>query len=93
LVCQVCIDRQTAKIAKPHAAKKIRLISGRNSPSYSYGITDSLKDPQATGNAVLGMWNEHINIAKAKFEPLRTSVLVRNMNTLEFTLFENLKMM
>ncbi|GBU24964.1 hypothetical protein R83H12_01600 [Fibrobacteria bacterium R8-3-H12] len=38
---------------------------------------------------MLGIWNERINIAKEKYEPLRTSILVRNFNSFEFLLFEN----
>ena len=73
---------------KPHSCEHIRVISGRNSPDYSYGITDPRKDIQRTGKAVLGIWNERINIALDKFDCLRTVILVRNINTLEFTLFE-----
>ena len=37
---------------------------------------------------VLSIWNERVNIAKERYEPLRTCALVRNFNTLEFALFE-----
>lgn len=80
---------KSVKIANPHTVQNIRVISGRCSPDYSYGITDPHEDVQSTGTAVLSIWNERINIAKEKFEPLRTSILVRNFNTLEFTLFEH----
>ena len=42
----------------------------------------------ATGNAVLEIWNERVNIAKNTYEPLRTCVLVRNFNAMEFTILE-----
>jgi len=80
---------KSVKATKPLIQKKIRLISGRCSPDYSYGISDPHEDVQRTGDAVLNIWNERINIAKDKFEPLRTSILVRNFNTLEFALFEH----
>ena len=80
---------KSVKHTKPHFAKGIRVISGRCSPDYSYGITNPHEDVQNTGNAVLSIWNERVNIAKEKYEPLRTSILVRNSNTLEFALFEN----
>jgi hypothetical protein len=79
---------KSVKAGKPLTSKKIRVISGRCSPDYSYGISDPHEDIQRTGAAVLGIWNERINIAKEKYEPLRTSILVRNIDTLEFLLFE-----
>lgn len=72
----------------PHSCQQLRVISGRNSPDYSYGITDPRGNIQETGKAVLGIWNERVNIALDKFDYLRTVILVRNINTLEFTLFE-----
>jgi hypothetical protein len=80
---------KSIKLENPLAAKHIRVISGRCSPDYSYGITDPHEDVQKTGAAVLGIWNERINIAKETYEPLRTSILVRNFNKLEFLFFEN----
>jgi hypothetical protein len=80
---------KSVKQTSPHRVKKIRLISGRNSPDFSYDVTDPHEDIQHTGTMVLSIWNERINIAKETFEPLRTSVLVRNFNTLEFALFEH----
>lgn len=79
---------KSVKHNTPHRATIVRVISGRNSVDYSYGITDSREDPQKTGNAVLGIWNERVNIALDKFDSLRTSILVRNIDTLELTLFE-----
>lgn len=72
----------------PHMLKKVRIISGRCSPDYSYGITDAHEDLDRTGEAILSIWNERINIAKDHYEPLRTNVLVRNFNTMSFLIFE-----
>jgi hypothetical protein len=80
---------KSVKQDNPLTVPHIRVISGRCSPDHSYGITDPHEDVQKTGEAVLGIWNERINIAKEQYEPLRTSVLVRNFNTFEFLLFEN----
>ena len=80
---------KSVKISKPHTTRKIRVISGRCSPDYSYGISDPHEDISQTGAAVLAIWNERINIAKEHYEPLRTNVLVRNFNSMEFTLFEH----
>lgn len=79
---------KTVKNPKPFTAKTVRLISGRCSPDYSYGITDPHKDIQETGRAVLGIWNERINLAQDNYNPVRTSVLVRSNDLLSYTLFE-----
>ena len=72
----------------PHKCDKIRVISGRNSPDFSYGISDPHADPQKTGTAVLGIWNERVSIAVDEYVNLRSAILVRNVNKLEFSLFE-----
>jgi len=66
----------------------VRLISGRCSPDYSYGITDPHKDVQKTGEAVLGIWNERINIATDHYSRVRTAILVRSNDLLTYRLFE-----
>lgn len=40
---------KTVKTSNPLKARKVRLISGRCSPDYSYGITDPHKDIEKTG--------------------------------------------
>lgn len=79
---------KSVKAATPHSVQKLRVISGRCSPDYSYGITDPHEDVERTGAAVLSIWNERINIAKERYEPLRTNILVRNFNSMEFLVFE-----
>jgi hypothetical protein len=79
---------KSVKSQKPFNTKNIRVISGRCSPDYSYNISNPHEDLQKTGAAVISIWNERINLAKENYEPLRTSILVRNFNTLEFLLFE-----
>ena len=83
-----CWSMKTVKNTDPFSAKNIRLISGRCSPDYSYGITDPHKDVQKTGEAVLGIWNERVNIANDHYSQLRTSILVRSEDLLSYTLFE-----
>lgn len=80
---------KSVKAQNPHRQRTVRLISGRNSPDFSYDLTDPHEDVQYTGTMVLSIWNERINIAKERYEPLRISVLVRNFNSLEFLLFEH----
>ena len=84
-----CWSTKTVKHNNPHTQVKVRVISGRCSPDYSYGITDPHKDIQKTGTAVLSIYNERINIAKDNYEPLRAVILIRNFETFEFALFEH----
>lgn len=79
---------KTVKSNNPFSARSVRLISGRCSPDYSYGITDPHKNIQETGRAVLGIWNERINIAQDSYNPVRTSILVRSADLLSYCLFE-----
>ncbi len=83
-----CWSMKTVKNSDPFSAKNIRLISGRCSPDYSYGITDPHKDVQKTGEAVLGIWNERVNIANDHYSQLRTSILIRSNDLLSYSLFE-----
>ncbi|MBQ9641536.1 MAG: hypothetical protein IJV06_08240 [Bacteroidaceae bacterium] len=80
---------KTVKLANPHREEAvIRLISGRCSPDYSYGITDPHENIQKTGRAVLNIWNERVNIAYDYYNPVRTSVLIRSNDLLTYNLFE-----
>lgn len=80
---------KTVKHNSPHTAKTVRLISGRCSPDYSFGISDPRKDPQKTGKAVLSVWNHRVNESlDTEFDRLRLVVLVRNFELQEFTIFE-----
>lgn len=79
---------KTVKVANPFTADKVRLISGRCSPDYSYGINDPHEDVAKTGRAVLGIWNERINIAHDSYNPVRTLVLLRSADLLNYCIFE-----
>jgi hypothetical protein len=79
---------KTVKATNPLTAEKVRLISGRCSPDYSYGISNPHDDIEKTGRAVLGIWNERINLALDNYNPVRTMVLVRSNDCLNFCLFE-----
>ena len=83
-----CWSMKTVKTKDPFKAKNVRLISGRCSPDYSYGITDPHVDVQRTGEAVLGIWNERVNIATDHYSQVRTAVLVRSEDMLSYRLFE-----
>ncbi len=79
---------KTVKSKNPFKTKKIRLISGRNSPTYSSGITNLLDNIQATGNSVLSIWNGRLDEVLLEYGVLRVVVLVRNMDKREFLMFE-----
>lgn len=79
---------KTVKAIDPFRQQRVRLISGRNAPVYSYGISDPLADIAATGRAVLNIWNERVNQSLYDYDDLRVVVLIRNMDVLEYTLFE-----
>lgn len=79
---------KTVKNANPLIATNVRLISGRYSPDYSYGITDPHADIQKTGEAVLAIWNSRVDIALAHYNTVRIGVLVRSNDLQEFVYFE-----
>ena len=72
----------------PHRESTIRIISGRCSPTYSLGKTERLADPTGTGSGAVDIYNERLNDSKALYEPLRIIILVRNMETLQFSIYE-----
>lgn len=79
---------KTVKTESPYTVKNVRLISGRCSPDYSYGITDPHENIQNTGRAVLGIWNERVNLAHDVYNPVRTAVLIRSNDCLSYCLYE-----
>lgn len=80
---------KTVQHKKPFEQTRVRLISGRNSPPYSAAIKDPFADIQATGRAVLEIWNARVDEALHSHDDLRILVIIRNMDTLEFTMFEH----
>ena len=80
---------KTVKDARPFTQTRVRVISGRNAPGFSKGIFDPHADVQATGRAVLGIWNGRVDEAFSAHDDLRILVFVRNLSTLEFTIFEH----
>jgi hypothetical protein len=79
---------KTVQSRAPFKQKRVRVISGRNSPIYSLGISDPYADIRATGRAVLKVWNARVDEAFKQFEDLRILIMVRSMARLHFTLFE-----
>jgi len=69
--------------------KQVRLISGRNSPVYSYGGTiDTSADPNLIGAQVLEIWNERVSAIREKYKHLRTVVLVKSNDLSQVAVFE-----
>lgn len=80
---------KTVKASNPRTQKKIRLISGRNSPIYSFGEKiDPSVDPNILGESVLEIWNERVSSIREKFQNLRTVVLVKSNDLTEVVVFE-----
>lgn len=85
---QCAWSAKTVKATYPFLQKSVRLISGRNSPDYSLGIANPRSNPQATGDAVLSVWNARVDEAFGNYNDLRIIVLVRNVDTKQFLIFE-----
>ena len=79
---------KTVKATNPFTQPRVRLISGRNSPDYSFGIANPRANPANTGRAVLSIWNKRVNEGMDEHADLRIVVLVRSMARRQFVLFE-----
>lgn len=80
---------KTVKATSPSKAVKVRLISGRNSPVYSFGETiDTTADPNEVGAHILDIWNQRVSAVREKFQTLRTVVLVKSNDLSEVVVFE-----
>ena len=71
---------------RPHAVRRLRLVSGRNSPDYSYGFRP--EDATTLGSLVLGIWNERVSEVRNRFRHVRTAVLIKGPNLRELTIYE-----
>jgi hypothetical protein len=80
---------KTVKCGRPRSKKTVRLISGRNSPYFSYDIDNVTKvPPDELGHKVLEIWNSRVRDAQASNREIRTVVLIRAPDLLEAVLFE-----
>lgn len=80
---------KTVKARNPHDAQFVRLISGRNSPVYSFNknaLIDS--DPEELGANVLQIWNSRVESLRTRFSHLRTVVLIKSDDLTKLTVFE-----
>ncbi len=85
-----CWGAKTVKAGKPANAKRVRLISGRNSLDYSYKRSDSRgQTPDKIGAMVMGIWNERVSSVRNRFAHVRTVVLVKSNELSECAVFEH----
>ena len=80
---------KTVKADSPAEAKRVRLISGRNSPKYSFGeVQEAEATDNQKGEMVLKIWNARVSEIRAKYENVRTVVLLKSEDLLELSMFE-----
>jgi hypothetical protein len=80
---------KTIKNKMPSKTKRVRLISGRNSPAYSFGDTEIKGgDPDELGEKILSIWNQRVTDVRKKFAHVRTVVLIKSDDLLELGVFE-----
>lgn len=85
---QTAWGAKTVKNAHPAKAKKVRLISGRNSTLYSFNENEIANSPIRMGEKVLSIWNERVASVRRRFKHLRTIVLIKSNDLLEVAAFE-----
>lgn len=86
---QTAWGAKTVKNPRPSSVSKIRLISGRNSPVYSFGDKEiSECDPDELGEKVLAIWNERVAAIRKLYRHVRTVVLIKSNDLLELAAFE-----
>jgi hypothetical protein len=78
---------KSVKNPKPFTAKTVRLISGRNSPGYSFqGITE-LSD-NGKGSQVLSIWNKRVDLIRERYAHSRTVILLKGQDLKQYSVFE-----
>lgn len=86
---QMAWSAKTVKNKNPFKVKHIRLISGRNSPDYSFDIENvHTEDPNQLGEMILGIWNARITDVRKKFATTRTVVLIKGDDLSSVSVFE-----
>lgn len=86
---QMAWSAKTVKNKNPFKVKHVRLISGRNSPDYSFDIENvHTEDPDKLGEMILDIWNARITDVRKKFATTRTVVLVKGDDLSTVSVFE-----
>ncbi len=84
-----CWGAKTVKATKPFTQPSVRLISGRNSPAFSFGDANVKEiSPAELGEKILSIWNERVGSVRAKFNHVRTVVLLKGPDLLSAAVFE-----
>lgn len=84
-----CWGAKTVKSANPRTQRRVRLISGRNSPTYSYGReTIANADAEEIGKEVLSIWNARVDEVRSRFAHARTVVLLKGPDLAMASVFE-----
>ena len=87
---QTAWGAKTVKNSHPLKVSKIRLISGRNSPVYSFGDPEiGAGDPDELGEKVLAIWNERVSAIRSLYRHVRTVVLIKSNDLRELAVFES----
>jgi len=86
---QMAWGAKTIKNKTPFDVKLVRLISGRNSPAYSYKVNDVKELPNdELGGKILSIWNGRVAEVRKKFSTVRTVVLIKGNDLSEISAFE-----
>ena len=86
---QMAWSAKTVKNKKPFTARHIRLISGRNSPDYSFDVKNvHTEDPNQLGEMILGIWNARLADVRKRFTTTRTVVLIKGEDLSTVSVFE-----
>lgn len=86
---QTAWGAKTVKNRRPSSAQRVRLISGRNSPVYSYGDSEITHcEPNELGRKILEIWNERVTSIRKLYRHVRTVVLVKSDDLQELAIFE-----
>lgn len=89
VIKQTAWGAKTVKNRRPSTARRVRLISGRNSPVFSYGDSKlTHREPQELGGKVLDIWNERVTSIRSKYRHVRTVVLIKSDDLQELAVFE-----
>lgn len=88
IVLNNCAWSAKTLFTNPEKTLRVRLISGRNSPIYSYGETSLEKEPDYLGNQILSIWNERVSFLRKEFKYLRTVVLMKSKGLQTIGVFE-----
>lgn len=89
VLAQMAWGAKTVKNKQPSTARRVRLISGRNSPVFSFGDSSVTKrDPAELGAKILEIWNERVASVRKLFRNVRTVVLIKSDDLREVAVFE-----